>query len=296
MPCVSFFPNLLLSLLTKIPKTLLSSICCSCSLQCFNAHLESFFFVTVKLLTITSFTRRVLNKSGLWVELHFSLRIYLCTLEQAYLLCGIQTCILHYQFLYSTSSFRSGDLCSPYLKNVDKFNWTISTLYRNFWRTASQWTPKQNHEQQPSVKVEKNNSDVVSVSRKRQRKLLQVKVTHPDISTTSPSLDLHVKQFIYEKLNMPNREINDQIYVAKMPQPNSVMITLSHHRSKVFLFQAKKQLRINNAQVYRKLFIYENLISLNYFLFKKLKSKKTTQWKLLAKFWGGLHISRKSFC
>ena len=39
----------------------------------------------------------------------------------------------------------------------------------------------------------------------RERKLLQVKVTHPGISTISPDLDLHVKQFFYEQLNMPNR-------------------------------------------------------------------------------------------
>ena len=73
---------------------------------------------------------------------------------------------------------------------------------------------------------------------------------------------------------MPNREIDDQMYVAKMPQPNTVMITLSHHRFKVFLFRAKKELRINSAQVYHDLFINENLTSLNYSLIKKLKSEK----------------------
>ena len=74
-----------------------------------------------------------------------------------------------------------------------------------------------------------------------------MKVTHPGISTTFPDLDLHVKQFFYEQLIMLNREIDDQIYVAKMPRPNTVMITLSHHRFKVFLFRAKKDLRIINA-------------------------------------------------
>ena len=73
---------------------------------------------------------------------------------------------------------------------------------------------------------------------------------------------------------MQNREIDDQMYVAKKPQPNTVIITLSHHRFKVFLFRAKKELRINRARVYSDLFINENLTSLNYFLFKKLKSKK----------------------
>ena len=54
----------------------------------------------------------------------------------------------------------------------------------------------------------------------RERELLQMRVTHLGISTTSPDLDLHVKQ-----LNMSNHEIDDQMYVAKMPQSNTLMIT-----------------------------------------------------------------------
>ena len=73
---------------------------------------------------------------------------------------------------------------------------------------------------------------------------------------------------------MPNHEIDDQMHVAKLPQPNTVMITLSHHRFKIFLFRAKKELRINNAQVYSDLFINENLSSMNYSLLKQLKSEK----------------------
>ena len=70
----------------------------------------------------------------------------------------------------------------------------------------------------------------------REKKLLQVKVTHPVISSSSLDLNLHVKKFFYEQPNVPSREIDDQMYVAKMPQPDTVMITLSHHRFKVFFF------------------------------------------------------------
>ena len=101
-----------------------------------------------------------------------------------------------------------------------------------------------------------------------------MKVTHPGISTTSSDLDSHVKQFFYEQLNVTNREINDQKYIAKMPQPNTVMITLSHYRFKVFLFRTKKELLLNNAQVYRDLFINEYLTSLNYSLLEKPKSER----------------------
>ena len=75
---------------------------------------------------------------------------------------------------------------------------------------------------------------------------------------------------------MPNRDNDDQMYVAKMPHPNTVIITLSHHRFKIFLFRAKNKLRFNNAQVYCDFFIHEILTSLNYSLLKKLKSEKKT--------------------
>ena len=95
-----------------------------------------------------------------------------------------------------------------------------------------------------------------------------MKVTHPGISTTSPDLDLDVKQFFYEQSNMPNRELDDQMYVAKLPQQDTVITTLTHHRFKIFSFRTKKELRINNAQAYRNLFINENLTSLNNSLLK----------------------------
>ena len=80
-----------------------------------------------------------------------------------------------------------------------------------------------------------------------------------------------------------------------MPQLNTEMITLSHHSLKVFLLRAKKkELRINNAQVYRDIFINENLTSLNYFLFKKLETEKNdaakTTWQILRWF---IHVKEK---
>ena len=121
-----------------------------------------------------------------------------------------------------------------------------------------------------------------------------MKVTHPDTSTSSPDLDLHVKNFFFEQLNMSNREIDDQIYVAKIPQSNTVMITLSHHRFKVVLFRAKKELRSNNAQVYRDLFINEKQTSLKTLSSKTLKLKKNdaakTTWQNLRWF---IHIKEK---
>ena len=43
----------------------------------------------------------------------------------------------------------------------------------------------------------------------------------------------------------------------------------------MFLFRAKKQLRLGNSETFSHLFIDENLLSLNYSLFRKLKSELT---------------------
>ena len=51
----------------------------------------------------------------------------------------------------------------------------------------------------------------------RERKLLQVKRTHPGNLTIYPDIDLHVKHFFCEQLKMPNREIDDSMNVAKLP-------------------------------------------------------------------------------
>ena len=89
----------------------------------------------------------------------------------------------------------------------------------------------------------------------REWKLLQVKVTHTGISSTSRDIDLHVKQFLEEQLNMSNLEVDDQMYVTELPQSNLVVVTLPHHRFKIFLFRAKKELRIKNVEVYCDLFL-----------------------------------------
>ena len=77
---------------------------------------------------------------------------------------------------------------------------------------------------------------------------------------------------------------------------NTVMVTLSHHRFKMFLFLSKKELRINNAQVCCDLFINKNLTYLNYSLLKNLKSEKNgaakTTWQIFRWF---IHIKETFF-
>ena len=107
-----------------------------------------------------------------------------------------------------------------------------------------------------------------------QRKLLQVKMTHPCISNTSTDIQTNVEQFLFQQLNLLNGELDDRMYFAKMPQPKTVLIRLCHHRFKLLLFQVKNTLCNNNNEAYSDLFINENLTSLNYSLLKKLKPEK----------------------
>ena len=105
----------------------------------------------------------------------------------------------------------------------------------------------------PAERLEK--LEYISSEDERRRNLLKVKVTHPAISNSSTNLVEHVKQFFAQHLHMPRREIDDGMYVTKLPQPNTVLIKLSDHRFKVFLFQAKKQLRLSNDETCNDLFI-----------------------------------------
>ena len=118
-------------------------------------------------------------------------------------------------------------------------------------------------------KLEYNSSEV-----ERRRKLLQAKVTHSAIFNNSPDLEENVKQMFAHEPNMPRCEIDDGMYVTKLPQPNTVLIKMSDHRFKTFSFLAEKQLRLINCETYNNLFINDNLTSLSYSRFRKLKSEK----------------------
>ena len=75
---------------------------------------------------------------------------------------------------------------------------------------------------------------------------------------------------------------------TRWPNPCCQTVSTKHdddHRIKILFFQAKKDLCINNEQVYRDLFIKENLIFLNYSLLKNLSLKRIdeakTTWQIL---------------
>ena len=68
---------------------------------------------------------------------------------------------------------------------------------------------------------------------------------------------------------MVRRETDDGMHVAKLPQPNTVLVMLSDHRFKIFLFRSKKHLRLSGDETYSDL-----LTSLTHSFFRKLKFVK----------------------
>ena len=148
---------------------------------------------------------------------------------------------------------------------------SLAPSYADIVRTAS---PKTNVIQRPPPAERVEKLELSSSEKERRRKILRVRVTHRAILNSSPDLEAHVKQFFVQKLNMPRREIDDGMHVAKLAQPNTVLVKLSDHRCKIFLSQAKKHLCFCNDETDNDLFINESLTSLSYLLFGKVKSEK----------------------
>ena len=110
---------------------------------------------------------------------------------------------------------------------------SLATSFADIIGTASSST---NVIQSPPPPERLEKLEYNSSEEERWRKLMQVEVTHPAISNSSPNLEEHVKQFIAQQLNMSRREIDNGMYVTKLPQPNTALIKLSDHRIKLFLF------------------------------------------------------------
>ena len=83
---------------------------------------------------------------------------------------------------------------------------SLATSFADIIGTASSST---NVIQSPPPPERLEKLEYNSSEEERWRKLMQVEVTHPAISNSSPNLEEHVKQFIAQQLNTPRREIDD---------------------------------------------------------------------------------------
>ena len=120
--------------------------------------------------------------------------------------------------------------------------------------------------------------EYTSSEEERENRILQIAITHPDIDQTRPDLLSHTKHFLEHKLGMPPREIDSNLNVQKTPRPNTVLLKFSDKRFKIFLFSARKKLRISQADL-SGLYIIEHLTSYNYSLLKALKSEKKHRYE-----------------
>ena len=73
----------------------------------------------------------------------------------------------------------------------------------------------------------------------RKRTLIKVKVTHPAHLNTSYDLEAHDKQLFAKHLDMPRREVLEEVHIAKMSQPTTVLIKLSDLRLIFFCSKPK---------------------------------------------------------
>ena len=108
----------------------------------------------------------------------------------------------------------------------------------------------------------------------REKRQLQIVVTHPNINNESSSLTDHLTIFFTDTMLMTTREIDSNFKAVRGGQKHAVLITFSCRLFKTFLFSAKKKLRLNNSPQVDNLFINDNLTKYNYDILKRLKTEK----------------------
>ena len=116
--------------------------------------------------------------------------------------------------------------------------------------------------------------EFISSEREREKRLLQVVISHPSIDPDCNQLKDHIVGFLGNTMGMTGREIDTSMSVIRKGRPHSVMITFSSRLFKAFLFAARKRLRGENSDQISTLFINESLTQYNFSLLKLLKSEK----------------------
>ena len=111
----------------------------------------------------------------------------------------------------------------------------------------------------------------------RKERLLFINFTHPNINNNHENLNQHVSEFLTHYLLMEPREIDSNLYVSRSPRANTVSLRFSDRKFKLFLFSARKRLRIDNPRKTENLFINDHLTSYNYAILKSLKSEKKSR-------------------
>ena len=106
----------------------------------------------------------------------------------------------------------------------------------------------------------------------RKRRLLQVTLTHSEINSNS---DMEaVKVFLTSKLRMAPHEIDTNMSIQKLPREKTVLLCMTDKKFKIFLYKAKKKLRLENDENSNELYLNDNLTPLNHSILMSAKRKK----------------------
>ena len=73
----------------------------------------------------------------------------------------------------------------------------------------------------------------------RKKKLLQATFTHPSINKNSSSIKADISIFFRDKMKMEAREIDQNFVVHKSSRVNTVVVTFSGRRFKLFAYKAR---------------------------------------------------------
>ena len=92
-----------------------------------------------------------------------------------------------------------------------------------------------------------------------------------EVNPGSNSLRVDTLNFFSEKLKLSNREIDQSFTVHKTSRNNTIIVRLTDRKFKLFLFNARKKLRLDNPSTVTDLYLNDNLSSYNFSILMTLK-------------------------
>ena len=117
--------------------------------------------------------------------------------------------------------------------------------------------------------------EFLSSEDERKKRTLQVSVTHPSIDQNASDLENRLECFFQDVMKMPLREMDANTKVQKTGRANTVLVTFSAKRFKIFLFKARRRLRDENENLTENLYLNDNLTPYNFSILMSLKREKS---------------------
>ena len=119
-----------------------------------------------------------------------------------------------------------------------------------------------------------NKLEFSASEQERNNRVLQATITPPKIDISDENLNEHIRDFMKNELRMDQRSIDQNMIVKKFSKLNTVHVTFSHRRFKLFLYSAKKRAKTENLPVFSGLYVNDYLTQNNFSLLMELKREK----------------------